>query len=68
MSQDQWLILLFKIVLIADMTAIAAFLGIYTKLAKWWRNPIGRTIAVKDILLGAALTRACSASSSISAA
>ena len=56
MNQDQLIILLFKVVILADVTAIAAFLVIYSVLAPWWRNEIGRTIAIKDILLGAALT------------
>lgn len=55
MSQDQWIILLFKIVLLADLAALAAFIGLYTAWAPWWRNPIGRTIVVKDVLLALAL-------------
>ena len=56
MSQEQLLILLFKIVLVADLAALASFVILYTKLAPWWRNPIGRTIVIKDLLLGAAFT------------
>lgn len=56
MGQDSLILLLFKIVLIADLIALAAFTADYTRLAKWWRNPIGRTIVIKDLILGAALT------------
>ena len=55
MSQDSWILLLFKIVLIADVVAIAGFVVQYWRLAPWWRNPIGRTIVTKDILLGCCL-------------
>lgn len=51
MTQDQLLVLLFKIILIADVAAILAFIGQYTALARWWSNAIGRTIVIKDILL-----------------
>ena len=51
MTQDQMILLLLKIILIADVVSIVAFVADYTRLAPWWRNPIGRTIVVKDILL-----------------
>ena len=56
MSQDALIILLFKVVLVADLLSVFAFLVTYTALAKWWTHVIGRTIVIKDILLGAALT------------
>ena len=56
MSQDQALLLLFKVVLVADLAALALFVADYTRLASWWSNPIGRTLVIKDLLLGAALT------------
>ena len=56
MRQDQWILLLFKIVLIADLVALAAFAADYTRLAKWYKNPIGRTLVIETLLLGAALT------------
>jgi len=55
MAQDQLIVLLLKIILIADVVAIAAFIGEYWRLAPWWRDPIGRTIVTKDILLLLAL-------------
>jgi hypothetical protein len=45
------LILLTKIALIADMVAIAAFICDYSRLAPWWKNPVGRTIVLKDLFL-----------------
>lgn len=56
MTQDNLILLLFKIVIVADLVTLAAFVAVYTRLAKWWANTIGRTIVIKDILLGAALT------------
>jgi hypothetical protein len=45
------LILLTKIALIADMIAITGFVADYSRLARWWKNPIGRTIVLKDLFL-----------------
>jgi len=53
---SQLLLLLFKITLVADLVALVTFVVIYSVLAPWWNNVIGRTIVVKDILLGLALT------------
>lgn len=55
MNEDQWIVLLFKVVLITDVIAVIAFVVQYWRLAPWWRNQIGRTIVVKDILLAACL-------------
>lgn len=57
MSQDELILLLFKIVLVADVVAIAAFVAYYWRVTRgdMWRNEIGRTIAVKDILLALCL-------------
>lgn len=51
MTQDQVIVLLLKIVLIADVLSIVAFIVTYGRLAPFWRNPIGRTIVIKDALL-----------------
>ena len=45
------MILLTKVTLIADMVAITAFVADYSRLAPWWRNPVGRTIVLKDLFL-----------------
>lgn len=54
MSQDQAILLTFKVILIINEVAIISFIGIYTKLAKWWQNVIGRSIVILDGLLGLA--------------
>lgn len=51
MKPDPLIILLLRIVLIAGVVSILVFVGQYTRLARWWRSPIGRTIVIKDILL-----------------
>ena len=52
MTQDQLIILLFRILLVTDLASVILFLVVYTVLASWWKDVIGRTIAIKDILLG----------------
>lgn len=51
MTQMQWIILCFKVIDVAALVTIAAFVAYYTKLAPWYRNVIGRTIVLKDIAL-----------------
>lgn len=51
MTQDQLIILLLRVVLISGAVSVAAFIGVYTALAPWWRDPVGRTIVIKDMLL-----------------
>ena len=51
MTQDQWIILAFKVVEIASLIAIAAFVAYYSSVAPWWKNAIGRTIVSKDVAL-----------------
>ena len=55
MSEMQWIILLGKIVCIAALASLAGWVAIYTRLAKWWRNPIGRTLVTKTLLIAALL-------------
>ena len=57
MSQDQVLLLLFKIVLLADVIAVLAFVADYSRLTRGecWRNDIGRTLVWKDVLLACCL-------------
>lgn len=55
MKPDDTVLLLFKIVLIADLVSLVTFVAVYTKLAPWWRSPVGQTLVIKDILLGLAL-------------
>lgn len=44
MSQEQWIILAFKIALISGFVSLTGWIALYTRLAKWWRNPIGRSL------------------------
>ena len=55
MTQAQLVVSLFKADLIADETAVFLFVAVYTLLAPWWRNPLGRTLVMLDILIGLAL-------------
>jgi hypothetical protein len=50
-TQDSWILLLLRILLIGDVLSIAVFIGVYWVLADWWRHPIGRTIVIKDFLM-----------------
>ena len=51
MTQDQWMVVVAKIAIVADTVTLAAFTIQYSAYAKWWRNAVGRTIVYKDILL-----------------
>lgn len=51
MSQQQWILWGYKLSTIAVVVSTLGFIGVYTKLAPWWRSPIGRTIVWKDIAL-----------------
>ena len=57
MSQDQWILLLLKIVLICGVASVALFVAEYTWRTKGaaWKNAIGRTLLWKDVLLIACL-------------
>lgn len=51
MSQEQWIVLCFKVVEVASVVTIAAFIACYSLWAKWRSSAIGRTIVYKDIAL-----------------
>jgi hypothetical protein len=51
MSQDQAILLAFKVVEVASLVTIVAFVAYYTRIAPWHKNPIGRTIVYKDLAL-----------------
>ena len=53
MTQDQMLLLGFKITLVAGEVAALLWLGVYTYLAKWWENPIGATVTRFAIYIAA---------------
>jgi hypothetical protein len=50
-NQEQAIVLAFKIAEIASLVSISAFVGYYTMIAHWWKNPVGRTIVAKDLAL-----------------
>lgn len=51
MNQQMLLLLAYKITTITVVASTLCFIAVYTKLAPWWRSPIGRTIVWKDIAL-----------------
>ena len=55
MSQDQWIVLLLKIGLIAAFVSLVGWVAVYTHLAAWWRNAIGRTLVIKSLLIAGLL-------------
>lgn len=55
MTQDALILLALKVVLIAGMVSVVLFTAVYSYLARWQANPIGRTVVWLDILLALAL-------------
>jgi HNH endonuclease len=51
MTQDQVIILCFKVGEVAALVTIVAFIACYSRWAAWWQNAVGRTIVIKDLLL-----------------
>ena len=51
MSQEQAILLAFKVAEIASVVTIVAFILCYSRWANWRSNAIGRTIVFKDIAL-----------------
>lgn len=41
-----------KIGLIAGLVSIARWTWVYSRLAKWWQNPVGRTMVTEAALIG----------------
>jgi predicted KAP-like P-loop ATPase len=50
-GQDQAIILSFKIVEISAVIAILIFTTCYTRWARWYKNPVGRTIVFEGIAI-----------------
>jgi hypothetical protein len=53
MDQEQLIILALKVVLISGFVSLAGWIALYSVLASWWRNPIGRTLVSKTALIAA---------------
>lgn len=51
MSQQQWAILAFRIVLISGFISLVAWIAIYSAMAEWWKSAIGRTLVAKTVLI-----------------
>jgi hypothetical protein len=52
-TQVQLLVLLLKIFLISGFVTLTGWIVLYTCLAPWWRNPVGRTLVTKTALIAA---------------
>jgi len=50
-----WLIILSGVLLAVDTLACVAFIVIYTRRAKWWRNDVGRNLVTMSASLGGLL-------------
>jgi len=51
MTQASWLVLALKVAVISGFISLAAWVALYSFLAAWWRNPIGRTLVAKTTLI-----------------
>lgn len=51
MTEQQLIVLLLKIGLIAGTLANVLWVAVYTRFAKWWRNALGRTLVIESILV-----------------
>lgn len=51
MNQVQLIILLLRIGLISGVAAITAWIAVYSRLAYWWRNSVGRTMVIEAVLV-----------------
>jgi hypothetical protein len=54
-TQDQVIILALKVVLVAGIVAVALFVAVYSYLAPWRNDPVGRTVVQVEILVALAL-------------
>lgn len=51
MTQDQWLVLLLKVFCVTGFLSLVGWIAVYTALAPWWRNAIGRTLVAGTALV-----------------
>ncbi len=51
MTQMQVIVLLLKIFLISGFVSLAGWVVLYSVLAPWFRDPIGRTLVAKTLLI-----------------
>lgn len=50
-GQEQVIVLLLKVFLISGFAANVLFISTYSKIAKWWRNPVGRSLVIESGLI-----------------
>jgi hypothetical protein len=50
-TQDSLIVLLLRIGLISGFCSISAWVIVYSRLARWWGNPVGQTLVIKSALL-----------------
>ena len=55
MSQDELIILMLKIFCITGFLSLAGWVAQYSRYAAAWRNPIGRSLMAKTLLIAALL-------------
>jgi hypothetical protein len=48
-------VITYKVVILAALVSTLAFIAVYSGQARWWRNPIGRTIVLIDVEVFVAL-------------
>jgi len=53
LSQTSIIVLLLKIGLISGLVAILGWIAVYTRLAHWWKGPLGRTLVIEAALIAA---------------
>ena len=51
MNDIAWITLALKVVLISGFCSLITWIAVYTRLAAWWRSPIGRTLVAKTLLI-----------------
>jgi hypothetical protein len=54
-SQEAWIVLFLKIGIISGFLSLVGWVLVYSRLAAWWHNAIGRTLVVKSMLLAGLL-------------
>ena len=50
MTQAAWLTLALKAGLVCGFASLTGWVALYSVLAPWWRNPVGRTLVAKTAL------------------
>lgn len=51
MTQASWLILTLKVALISGFISLTGWVILYSFVADWFRNPVGRTLVAKTALI-----------------